>query len=431
MVMKIKFLLVTIVSLLMLSCGLSGGGPGPGDEDYTGTWKGEEIWVEGVGDCDIEVILSETHYMIHLYIFGTEILCIGSNEGTHTGLNESGEEADVWNTLTLTHAYDGNAWNEAADDEDYAAFRIEGSTMHFKYDIDDDHGFIDAEGDLIKQSGGGGQFVSRGSVFFCTVEDGIGKIKAADLDGGNVRDVLTGLSGDIADIEVDSVHSKLYWVESEVHDVGPEHTALIWRANINGSNAEKVREAAGVSIQYLELDVDAGKLYWEEGIGLNTGHFYRADLNGDATEELTMGSAVYGIALHIGANSLYFADGESESIIYFTFDDPDTKNYVLTCHANGGLELDTTGGKIYWTEWQWDNGIHRVNFDGTGSELIVSGIECTDPFDLTLDLAAGKIYWSDRYTGVYRSDLDGMNVEFLFQLDDPLPDCVRGITMYK
>jgi hypothetical protein len=433
--MQIKCTLVILVSSLMLSCGLSGSGPGPGGGDYTGTWRGEEIWVEGVGDCDIEVTLSETDYMIHLYTKDGDTLQIGSNEGTHTGLNESDNAADVWNTLTLTHEYNGNAWNEAAGDEDYAAFRIEGSTMHFKYDIDidDDHGFIDAEGDLIKQSGGGGQFVSRDSVFFCTVEDGIGKIKAADLDGGNVRDVLTGLQDNITDIEVDSVRSKIYWVESNPH-AAAGNAASIWRAHINGSNVEKIRETAKVRhIQYIELDVEEGKIYWEEGGGGNDGIFYKADLNGDAPEELGEGFAVYGIAVHVSENRLYFAD-DMQGIMYFAFNDPENKSQVFHSEADGGLELDTVEGKIYWTEWQPEPvkiGIYRVNFDGSGNEQIISDDDCTGPFDLALDLTEGKIYWTDLYTGVWRCNLDGSELEPLLGLDNPDPDCVRGIALYQ
>lgn len=149
--MKIQCFLVIIICLFVLNCGLSGGGPG--DKDYPGTWKGEDIWVENVGWCDIEVILTKTDYRIYLYLAGTGTLLIGSNYGTHTGLIEASESADLWNTLTVTHQYDGFDWNEVAVvDEDFASFWIEKSTMHFKYDVDADHvTAIDAEGDLIWQ----------------------------------------------------------------------------------------------------------------------------------------------------------------------------------------------------------------------------------------------------------------------------------------
>jgi hypothetical protein len=147
--MKVWYLCIFVLCLLSVNCGLSGGGPG--DEDYPGTWRGEGIWVEHLGDCDIDVILTETNYEVYLYISNTDILLIGSNKGTHTGLTEASETTDVWNTLTLTHEYDGNNWQETAGDEEYTSFWIEGSTMHFKYDIDGDHGAIDAEGDLLKQ----------------------------------------------------------------------------------------------------------------------------------------------------------------------------------------------------------------------------------------------------------------------------------------
>jgi hypothetical protein len=122
-----------------------------GKEDYEGTWKGEDIFVVILGDCDIEVVLTKTNYQINLYTPGTSALVIGSNKGTHEGLTESTDSEDVWNTLTLTHEYNGAEWVETEGDEDYGAYQIDGDTMHFKYDINDDHEDINAEGDLIKQ----------------------------------------------------------------------------------------------------------------------------------------------------------------------------------------------------------------------------------------------------------------------------------------
>jgi hypothetical protein len=78
---------------------------------------------------------------------------IGSSKGTHDALTEASAVTDVWNVLTLTDEYNGSSWGAPTPgDLDYGSYWIEGTTMHFKYDINSDHiTSIDAQGDLIKQ----------------------------------------------------------------------------------------------------------------------------------------------------------------------------------------------------------------------------------------------------------------------------------------
>ena len=54
-----------------------------------------------------------------------------------------------------------------------------------------------------------------------------------------------------------------------------------------------------------------------------------------------------------------------------------------------GIDVDGAAGKIYWSDAE--NGqIRRINFDGTGSEVLVS---IGDPRDVELDVAGGKMYY--------------------------------------
>lgn len=150
--MKRLLLLSALIIFFALGCSLSGGGSH--DPNYVGTWKGTNINVDLIGNCDIVVILTKTNSSIYLYSPGTTTLLIGSNRGTHGEFTESEVATDVWNEITLTEEYDGADWqpvNPPGSDLDYAAYRIEGSTMHFKYDTGSDHSSISAQGDLIKQ----------------------------------------------------------------------------------------------------------------------------------------------------------------------------------------------------------------------------------------------------------------------------------------
>jgi len=263
------------------------------------------------------------------------------------------------------------------------------------------------------------------------VENNIGAIKVADLDGSNVRVILTGLSDGIRDIEVDSQAAKIYWVESDPPAAGADDSAAIWQANLNGSGAKKIREINAVSIEYIELDVLGGKIYWRELAGLNAGMIMRADKNGSAIEQLVVAMGIYGLAVNRSENRLYFINSLGISSI------PCNPSYDITdvtpvdCLANGGLELDTANGKMYWTEWAVSNGIQRADLDGNNKEKVVNDVRCTDPFDLALDLTEGKIYWSDRNVGIVRSNLDGTGIEILFPIHNPNIDQAFGIVLYK
>ena len=97
-----------------------------------------------------------------------------------------------------------------------------------------------------------------------------GKIQAADLDGSDIKEILTDLRR-LGDIALDVVRDKIYWTESW------EHT--IQRANLDGSNVEDI---VSESAQDIALDVLAGKLYW---IGADGETIQQAELDGSNVEE--------------------------------------------------------------------------------------------------------------------------------------------------
>lgn len=79
------------------------------------------------------------------------------------------------------------------------------------------------------------------------------------------------------------------------------------------------------------------------------------------------------------------------------------------------VAVDATGGKLYWADIQRDR-IFRTDFDGTGFEVLVDGLQ--GPRDIALDLNAGKMYWTDRAFGtsigldrIQRANLDGTVIE--------------------
>lgn len=86
-----------------------------------------------------------------------------------------------------------------------------------------------------------------------------------------------------------------------------------------------------------------------------------------------------------------------------------------------GCDYDSAGGKIYWTHGSTPGTIRRANLDGSGMQLLVSGLKI--PRGLALDTVNGKMYWvqsppEGNATGLLkRANLDGTQVETVYAED--------------
>ena len=82
------------------------------------------------------------------------------------------------------------------------------------------------------------------------------------------------------------------------------------------------------------------------------------------------------------------------------------------------LNVDTVGGKVYWSERGSDGGtIKRANLDGTSTESLVT--LPTTPQSITVDTVRKKLYWGDTFEGKIQSvDLNGENITTIIQFDD-------------
>ena len=140
--------------------------------------------------------------------------------------------------------------------------------------------------------------------------------------------------------------------------------------------------------------------------------------------------------LILGAQSGYGQPPSEEGKIYWTnsasgihrssLDGSNVEQLVTPdLRAPDKIALDVAGGKIYWTDIEMA-GIHWSDLDGSNTETLVEGYNLSRSrwfwtIDITLDVARGKIYWTTEISHgdylsflVERSDLDGSNVEILF-----------------
>ena len=184
-----------------------------------------------------------------------------------------------------------------------------------------------------------------------------GKIQAANLDGSNIEDVLTGLSYPDG-IALNPVQDKIYWSASFLGEKW-EHT--IQRANLDGSNVEDVIPKLADTFRLtggIALDVLASKIYWTDA---DRKAIQRAELDGSNIEDIAT-----------------LSQGEW---VYYT-----------------AFALDLIGNKIYWStlvkapaagEWGtivWAEEIFRSNLDGSNVEEI-GKVPAGSPTDIALDVS--------------------------------------------
>ena len=83
------------------------------------------------------------------------------------------------------------------------------------------------------------------------------------------------------------------------------------------------------------------------------------------------------------------------------------------------LNVDTVGGKVYWSEHGSDGGtIKRANFDGTSTESLVT-LPTTTPQSITVDTVRKKLYWINTFEAKIQSvDLNGENITTIIRFDD-------------
>ncbi len=179
-----------------------------------------------------------------------------------------------------------------------------------------------------------------------------------------------------ARLQVDTIHRKIYWINSKEFSMEEDETVGIMRANLDGSDPEKLIGFPEVESPFdLVLDLEQGLLYWTDS-GLD--QVGRATLDGhDITPLVATGMT-----------------------------------------APGGIALDKENEKIYWTDYGMDK-IQRANLDGSNVEdLITDALD--KPYALAVSSAQGKIYWTDYNNGsLNKADLDGGNVESIITTTSP------------
>ena len=164
------------------------------------------------------------------------------------------------------------------------------------------------------------------------------------------------------------------------------------------------------------------KVYWTDDLTFPTeDQINRSDLDGNNFQQYYSGfePKISGIAVDTTNNMLFWTSASKATIRCARMDEGGFTTYGTILDESGGssrpfngLDIDAAAQKIYFTS-EWTNEIRRINFDGTGSEVLVS---INGPKDIALDVAGGKMYYvvlNLSTPELWRADLDGSNQQLL------------------
>ena len=245
-------------------------------------------------------------------------------------------------------------------------------------------------------------------VYMYWVDSGTETIQRANLDGSNIKDIVTTGLRTPAGITLDLTAGKLYWIDSG--------TNKIQRANLDGSNIEDI-VTTGLRTPTSIAVHPEGLVYWTDS---GTNKIQRKNLDDSANGEDPIADIVTtglrtptGITLDLTAGKLYWTDSGTDTIQRANLNGSNIEDIVTTgLRTPTGIALDPTAGKLYWTDSGTET-IQRANLDGSNIEdIVTTGLRT--PTGIAADLTAGKLYWIDSGTNkIQRANLDGSNIEDL------------------
>ena len=190
--------------------------------------------------------------------------------------------------------------------------------------------------------------------------DRTGRIRGANLDGSNVR-ILTRLQSVPTSIAVDAANSKLYWTNAH---------GRIQAMNVNGGTITNLIQNLKEP-NTITLDAAASMLYWG-----GPDSIWRADLNGNNREAFAPNLGELR-SIAIAGDRIYSIErptGEQHyQIRSSTLNGLTPAQTLATLQSKPlGLAVDTTGGKLYWTDAAGK--IQRANLNGGNIQNVVTGL---------------------------------------------------------
>ena len=184
-------------------------------------------------------------------------------------------------------------------------------------------------------------------------------------------------------------------------------------------------------VRQAQFAHDGNKVYWTEPLflGVAEGIIYQANYDGTQVDTFLVSYGDYASDLYVSpeGNEVYWMEDvlfdnetlkEEAAIRKATIEGgvPEvvTLNSVNGSDFNNAMAIDFDNGYMYWSDTSW---VHRADLEGQDIEPLFELDQSLRQIEL--DLHNGKMYWTEgNVLHVHRANLDGSGAEELFFLTD-------------
>ena len=203
---------------------------------------------------------------------------------------------------------------------------------------------------------------------------------------------------------------RIYWLENTWRDTDTgrraEEKYVIYRANLDGSNKERVYlfPEGHFFRENFTLDVNRGYMYWLQNSAGPTS-VWRARLDGSGAEEIVPvpeSNHVSSYTLDVAGNRIFYWWAEYQQnderwIYHFwqaTLDGSEPQQ--IAANSVGPPDINLAQGRIFWAvEFSGRYVFYRQNLDGKGRELIPSDVPVGALFRIVGSANGSIVYWTD------------------------------------
>lgn len=203
---------------------------------------------------------------------------------------------------------------------------------------------------------------------------------------------------------------RIWWLENTWRDTDTgrrtEDKYIIYRANLDGSNQERVYlfPAGQFFRENFTLDVGRGYMYWLQG-PVDQTSVWRAKLDGSGAEEIVSApesSHVSSYALDVAGNRIFYWWTEYQQnnerwtyhIWWATLDGSAPQE--IASHSIAPPYINLAQGRIFWAvEFSGNYVFYRQSLDGRDRELIPSDVSVGATFRIVGSAKGSVVYWTD------------------------------------
>jgi DNA-binding beta-propeller fold protein YncE len=259
---------------------------------------------------------------------------------------------------------------------------------------------------------------AQAKVYFTAFLAGGGTgIERGGFEGGGLETLQSEPTGFADDLALDIPDGKMYWTDT--------NASVIWSSNLNGTDAQIVLDDFGAEPLGIALDVAGGKMYWTDSAGVK-----RASLDGSGEELLSREPARGFIALDPATSQMYWADFKSGDIKTSAMAPGAAVTDLVTKQSSPfGIAVDPVAGKVYWLDLNLekrkkeDDEIRSANLAGGEVQTLVERPGAGFEGGLAIEPTSGKLYWTEAEThDVAVSNLNGSQAETLFSTGEDIPE---------